>query len=154
MEYWAEVKAGNRQQFAVVVWVEAMYNICTLNSEPAYRNYLAEAILCAEDAKLGLPPSLLGADHEAAQKSQQLPCPSPADRRIRIVNLSRNGTMELLVINSTSGGINLDWEKSPVMSLSWYAADGRCISKPGEAASACVPARSWLRGLGQRTPGT
>ena len=154
MEYWAEVKARNRQQFAVVVWVEAMYNICTLNNEPAYRNYLAEAILCAEDAKLGLPPSLLGADHEAVQKSQQLPCPSPADHRVRIVNLSRNGTMELLVINSTNGDIDLAWEKSPASSLSWYTADGRCISKPGEVDPACVTARSWLRGTGQSSPDT
>jgi hypothetical protein len=147
MAYWAEVKAGNRQQFAVVVWVEAMYNMCTLSDKSEYRSFLADAILCAEDAGLGLPPSLLGADCEAVKKSQQRPCPSPQDQRIRIVNLSRNGMMELLVINGTSDDIRLKWDKPPNSSLSWHSAEGHRITKSHEDTTIYIPARGWLRGV-------
>ena len=148
MSYWAEVKAGNRQQFAVVVWVEAMYNMCTLSNEAAYRRYLAEAILCAEDAGLGLPPALLGADHEAVQKTHRIPCPSPVDPRLRVVNLSCGGKIEILVINSTAADLNLLWEKTPEYPLAWSTADGNTMATPEDDMPIVIPSRNWLLGQG------
>ena len=37
---------------------------------------------------LGLSPSLLGSDPEAVSSDQRIPCPSPSDRHLRVVNLS------------------------------------------------------------------
>ena len=146
MKYWAEVKARNRQQFAVVVWIEAMYNMCTLSNEPAYRRHLADAILCATEAGLGLPPALLGADHEAVQKKHRIPCPSPADSRLRVANLSCGGKMEILVINNQSTDLDLVWEKSPDRPLTWYTADNQNLANPESTAHSSIPAHGWLWG--------
>jgi hypothetical protein len=148
MKYWAEVKTGNRQQFAVVVWVEAMYNMCTLSDDPVYRRYLAEAILCAEDAGLGLPPALLGADHEAVQKTHRIPCPSPTDPGLRVINLSCGGRMEVLVINSSPADISLQWEKSPQYPLAWSTAHNHPLMAPDDGTAISVPSRDWLLGKG------
>lgn len=146
MKYWAEVKAGNRQQFAVVVWVEAMYNMCTLSKETSYRRYLADAIMCAEDAGLGLPPCLLGSDHEAVRK-QQVPCPSPADPRLRVANLSCDEKMEILVINSSAIDLDLMWEGPTDRSIAWYTADGQSIrTVPDEGSPLSIPSCGWIRG--------
>ncbi|MDH3947326.1 MAG: hypothetical protein OEU74_00030 [Gammaproteobacteria bacterium] len=146
MKYWAETKAGNPQQFAVVVWVEALYNMCTLNKEPAYRRYLAAAIMSAEDAGLGLPPSLLGSDHEAVKIKQRSPCPSPTDARLRIANLSCGDNMEFLVVNSTDTDLELTWEQNTVPTLSWITSDGQPVATAGGESPPCIPSRDWLWG--------
>jgi hypothetical protein len=146
MKYWAEVKAGNPQQFAVVVWVEALYNMCNLSREPAYRRYLAEAIMIAEDAGLGLPPSLLGSDHEAVKIKQRLPCPSPTDARLRVANLSCGDNKEFLVVNSADTDLKLAWEENTKYTMSWINSNGRPVSPPGDSSSLNVPSRDWLWG--------
>jgi len=123
-----------------------MYNMCTLRDDSAYRRYLAEAILCAEEAELGLPPCLLGADREVVQKSHHIPCPSPADNRLRIANLSREGKMEILVINGSVTDLSLEWEKSPDRSLSWCLTDSQNNPISDEDTPLSVPARGWLWG--------
>ena len=146
MKYWAEVKAGNPQQFAVVVWVEALYNMCNLSREPAYRRYLAEAIMIAEDAGLGLPPSLLGSDHEAVKIKQRLPCPSPTDARLRVANLSCGDNKEFLVVNSADTDLKLAWEENTKYTLSWISPNGQPAAPPGDSSSLSVPSRDWLWG--------
>jgi len=146
MKYWAEVKAGNPQQFAVVVWVEALYNMCNLSREPAYRRYLAEAIMIAEDAGLGLPPSLLGSDHEAVKIKQRLPCPSPTDARLRVANLSCGDNKEFLVVNSADTDLKLAWEENTKYTMSWISSNGRPATPSGDSSSLSVPSRDWLWG--------
>ena len=146
MKYWAEVKIGNPQQFAVVVWVEALYDMCTLSKEAAYRRYLAEAIMSAEDAGLGLPPSLLGSDHEVVRIKQRLPCPSPTDARLRVANLSCGDNKEFLVVNSTDTDLELAWEENTDYKLSWTTSDGQPVAAPGDSSSPYIPSRDWLRG--------
>ena len=146
MKYWAEVKAGNPQQFAVVVWVEALYNMCNLSREPAYRRYLAEAIMIAEDAGLGLPPSLLGSDHEAVKIKQRLPCPSPTDARLRVANLSCGDNKEFLIVNSADTDLKLAWEENTKYTLSWISPNGQPAAPPGDSSSLSVPSRDWLWG--------
>ena len=75
LEYWAEAKP---RHFSLVVWVEALYHLCTLKQDPAYRKILAEGIMHVLDAGLGVPPALLGADPEAVKTTE--PCPLPVTR--------------------------------------------------------------------------
>ncbi len=77
-------------------------------------------MLVLEDLKMGQPPSLLGANAEAVPVARQLPCPSPADARLRVANLGRRGAPELLVVNATDRSLPLDWEFAPVEPVPWH----------------------------------
>ena len=41
LKYWAESKP---RHFSLVVWVEALYHLCTLRQDPSYRRLLAEGL--------------------------------------------------------------------------------------------------------------
>jgi hypothetical protein len=140
LEYWAESK----QRQAVGYWVEALYYMCTLNRAEKYRHSLAEAILYADDVGLGLPASLLGGNPEAAKLSHQIPCPSPTEPRLRVANLSCNGTQEVLVVNCSSATLPCHWEEERSLHLTWTRADGHpagAKSRPLE-----IPPRGWVWG--------
>jgi hypothetical protein len=140
LQYWGEA----RQRQALGYWVDALYQLCTLAPEASYRRHLAEAMLAALDAGLGLPPSLLGANPEIVKSAERSACPSPRDVRLRIANLNRADRRELLVVNPTAAPIALAWEKDWDVGLAWTPADNR----PGSAGNAplSVPARGWLHG--------
>jgi hypothetical protein len=141
LQSWIETK----QRQALGYWVEALYHFCTLYPAREFRALLAEAMLIAEDAGLGLPPSLLGGNPEAVRLPQQAACPSPADARLRIANLARSGRIEILVVNCGAGSVTLAWEQPPSASLVWIAADGQAVDAPAKLAS-----RTWLSGQEQR----
>ena len=144
LKYWTEMK----QRQALGYWLEALYHLCTLGPAAEYRRYLAEAILIAEDAELGLPPSLLGANPEVVRPDERIPCPSPTDPRLRVANLSSRGTQEILVVNSSSTTIELAWQGDAVNGLAWSAADGRPV--PKATSPTLIPPRSWLLGTDGR----
>lgn len=141
LEFWAESKP---RQFSLVVWVEALYHLYTLRQNAVYRKRLAEGIMALIDTKLGLPPSLLGADPEAVNANQRTPCPSPADEYIRVANLSCNGGIEILVVNGTEVDRELTWEGNTKPTLTWLSADGEPL--PDGTAPLWVPSRTWLWG--------
>jgi len=138
LRYWVE--SGQRQ--ALGYWIEALYHLCSLKPEAVYRRHLAEGMLSALDAGLGLPPSLLGAHPEVVRPGERFPCPSPSDARLRVANLSRGGRREILVINPTRAPIELVWEGTSSDDLTWVAAG------PSTSADSrlLVPARGWLVG--------
>jgi hypothetical protein len=140
LQFWLESK----QIQPLGYWVEALYHLCTLDELPVYRAHLAEAMLCAEDAGLGLPPALLGADPEAVAPADQAACPSPRDSRLRVANLSGRARREFLVVNPAPEALALEWDAEPPAGVRWTPADDR----PADATSASlrVPARGWLRG--------
>lgn len=144
-KYWAESKPGNRQQFALVVWIEALCNLCTLSRDLTYRRYIAEAIICAVDNGLGLPPVTLGGNPEATKVHTQKPCPSPNDHHLRVANLSCEGHLELLVVNSSENNIDLIWQRYENYNLAWKDPNGQLITTANSKIS--VPPRSWLLGL-------
>jgi hypothetical protein len=144
-EYWVESK----QRQALGYWVDALYHLATLNPELSYRRHLAEAILSALDAGLGLPPSLLGAHPEAVKPAQRFPCPSPRDARIRVASLSCGGRLEILAVNPTNAAIELAWEGNPDIALTWVSADDRPIGTGSSPLS--VPPRGWLLGRAGRS---
>lgn len=142
VQRWMEL--GYRS-YAVGFWVEALCHACQLlPAEARYRQWLAEAVLLLEDAGMGLPPSVLGANGEAVPAHQQLPCPEPVAAALRIVNLGTRIAPELLVVNTGKAALALQWARPPQVPLAWHDAGGRPL-RPGSAA-AQVPARGWLWG--------
>jgi hypothetical protein len=141
LEYWAEAKP---RQFAIVTWVDALYHLCTLNPDQAYRRHLVQAMLKAQDLGLGLPPSLLGGDAEVAGRTGHQPCPSPANPALMIANLSRSKLTEILVVNPTGHGLELAWESGAINTLTWTDAAGQPL--PGTTSNLVVPGRSWIQG--------
>src|SRR6266550_1516340 len=140
LKYWTESK----QRQALGYWVEALYHLCAFSPAPKHRQYLAEAIMIAEDLGLGLPPSLLGANPEAARPDHRIPCPSPTDPRLRVANLSSGGKREILAVNCSSDAIELSWEGEAGHALTWSAADGQAI--PAGTSPIRVTPRGWLLG--------
>lgn len=135
---WRELKY---QKYALGFWAEALYHVCRLDPAPRWRAWLAEAMLDLEDLGMGQPPSLLGANAEAVAPADQLPCPSPADARLRVANLGQRGAPELVVVNTAAEPLPLAWEHAPAGPLAWRDAAGREFA-PG----ATIPPRAWLHG--------
>ena len=136
LETWTESK----QRQGLGYWAEALYHLCMLSASREHRAALAEALLIAGDAGLGLPPSLLGANPEAVHLADRVPCPSPIDARLRVANLSCGRRSELLVINPSTATIALMWDSPPREGLAWTDTKGQPAS-----ASALGP-RSWILG--------
>ncbi|MDX2419356.1 MAG: hypothetical protein QNK19_17995 [Xanthomonadales bacterium] len=141
LQLWAESKPRN---FSVVVWADALYQLCTLKQDAVYRRLLAEGIITIVDAGLGLPPSLLGADAEAVKTTDRVSCPSPTDRYLQVANLSCNGHIEILVINPSDVDRELQWEGNANLALSWTTVDGQSV--PAVNSSLCVHSRKWIWG--------
>jgi hypothetical protein len=142
LRYWIETK----QRQALAFWLEALFQICTLVPAREYRQYLAEAILICDDAELGMAPSTLGANPEAARPDDRMPCPSPTEPCLRVANLSRGGRREILVVNCSSDELGLAWQANASSALAWTSADDRPV--PAGESSTCVPPRGWLLGIG------
>ena len=141
LQLWAESRP---RHFSVVVWVDALYQLCTLRQDAAYRQLLAEGIMLIVDTGLGFPPSLFGADSEAVKITDRVPCPSPSDPQLKVANLSCNGRSEILVVNATDSDRVLTWESNKTQAVSWVTADGQPVST--ENSSLCVHARQWIWG--------
>jgi hypothetical protein len=120
LEFWREAD----QKQALGYWVEALYQLCERRDEVALRHHLADAMLFALDAGLGLSPSLLGANPEVVRRDERTPCPSPTDARLRIANLGRAGRREWLVVNPATVPIPLAWERDVAPGMAWSNAGG------------------------------
>lgn len=138
LERWREL---DYQKYALGFWAEALYHVCTVFPNAAYRHWLAEAMLVLEEMQMGQPPSLLGANPEAVPVLLQTPCPEPADQGLRVANLGRRGAPELLVVNAGTAPRPLVWARPPVEPVHFVDADGR---PAGDAP--VVPAGGWLWG--------
>jgi hypothetical protein len=148
MEYWSEAKP---RQFSIAVWIEALFHLCTIRPDQAYRCHLAHAMLKAQDLGLGLPPSLLGCDTEVVSRVEQQPCPSPSNPQLIVANLSSGKTTEIMVINPSSGGLELAWECNHIDALPWEDASGQPILDSDS--SLLVPRRSWILGRRDKLDG-
>jgi hypothetical protein len=148
-ERWKEFKG--KEDDSLGFWAEALYHHCLVKSDVLYRAWLAEAIMDLEDNGLGLSPSLLGANAEAITPAMQRPCPSPANSRIRLVNLSRGDFIELLVVNPSNQTIVLEWDTPPTDSMVWRGPDA--VLPQNSERGPDIPPRSWLFGVGDH-PGS
>lgn len=139
LQFWSEHET---RRFALVVWADALYQLCGLSGEPAPRRQLADTILRIEDTGLGLPPSLLGSDGEVVAREYRQPCPAPADPRLRVVNLSQASHTEILVVNPATEPVSLVWERMTLAPLFWVTSQDQPTSSP----SPVIPARGWILG--------
>jgi hypothetical protein len=139
LDHWGE---SRNRRFAIVVWADALYHLCTQDPSPEYRRLLADAMLRISALKLGQPPSLLGGDLEAVEPAHRIPCPSPLDQRLRVANLSCGGRREFLVVNPTKTAIACAWH-TPPQGIVW-AGEGHNTTH--SAAEPDVPAGGWLWG--------
>lgn len=140
---WAELKY---EKYALGFWAEALYHLCLLEpSVNIWRTWLAEAILLLEDTDQGLPPSLLGANAEAIPPADQVPCLLPGDERLRVVNLSRRGHLEWMVVNPRKVPLALTWgndtSTTAAASVAWHNGGGDPAVTDGP-----IPPRAWLWG--------
>ena len=97
LERWAEEE---RWRYALGFWCEALYHLCLLDrSGHRWRHRLAEAVVAAERAGVGVAPSLLGGNAEAVPPSAQRPTPSVDAEGLRLVNLCAEDGEEWLLVN-------------------------------------------------------
>lgn len=137
---WPEVKG---KEYAVGFWAEALYHACLLFPDHSFRVWLVQAVARLEVLELGLPPSLLGANSEAIPHRDQVPAPIVADPRLRIVNLSRKGAAEVLVVNASAENVRLQFVHNAPVGLAWHLGeDPEATSEPPDD----VPADGWLWG--------
>jgi hypothetical protein len=120
-------------------WAEGMLQLCVQHPLKEYRKWLASAVIDLTDAGLGLPPSLLGANSEIVSYDQALPCPSPADPRMRIINLSVHQKTEFLAINPAPDSVTLAFDSGVPEGIVWR------LPETGQPAQA-IPARGWVVG--------
>ena len=142
LRWWAEAR---QRHFAVVVFGEALYHLCLQKHDPLYRRQLVDAILCIEDLGLGLPPSSLGGNAETNRRPLTFRCPSPSACELRVIDLTSEGGIEVLVINPTRGPLEFTWENEWPAKVRWEYMDGS-IKSDNERWN--VPSRGWLWGRG------
>jgi hypothetical protein len=144
LERWPEITG---KEYALGFWAEALYHTCLARPAPEYRTWLAQAVVALEKCGFGLPPSLLGANGEAAHPRDQLPTPALEDARIRVVNLSRKGVVEVLLVNCSDEPVRPHILRNAPADVVWTAAVDPQESRelPPQ-----IPAGSWLwaRSLG------
>ena len=145
-ERWPEVKS---KEYAVGFWAEALYQICLIRPEAKYRALLAEAVMALEKHSLGLPPSLLGANGEAVPPQEQAPTPVLDDGRIRVVNLSQGGMIEVLLVNCASEAVRPQFLRNAPAGLAW--TNGTSTDKV-DGPPRDIPACGWFWGRSRNRP--
>jgi hypothetical protein len=145
MEKWAEL---DYERYALGFWCEALYQLAIGAADPKYREWLAEAVVLLERQRLGLPPSVLGANGEAVPRRWQVPTPLLACREVRVINLSRAGALEFMIVNASEEEIVWDGSGAPSSrgDLQWTDARGRPLAGP----SCRLPSSGWIRGFSER----
>ena len=130
-ERWGE---DRRTRYAYGFWAEALHRLALLDDDMGVRRRLAATLMRMAALNLGLPPGLLGGDRERGQPpgSALLRVPAP----LRIVDLSREGRPEYLVLNP--GREAVAWAPDTT-GLRWFDGEGRPV-----AASVLQPGRWWL----------
>lgn len=143
-ERWPEIEG---KEYALGFWAEALYHACLAFPDACYRAMLAEAVIALQKRNMGLPPSLLGANSEAVAPRDQAPTPDPDDERIRVVNLSRKGVAEVLLVNCSEVRVPLRFARNAPAGLVWTAGTGAqgADRPPHEVAPG-----EWLWGRGER----
>jgi hypothetical protein len=115
-ERWTEIDG---KEYALAFWAEALYHACLLYPDSRYRLWLAEAALALKYRKMGWPPSLLGANGEAVEPRHQVPTPLLDNAKIRVLNLSREGRVELLLVNCSEQPVEARFVRNAPQGLAW-----------------------------------
>lgn len=135
-QFWKE---DDRSKDTLAFWAEGLFMRCLRSDTAAHRNLLAQSIIDLIDAGLGLPPSLLGVNTEIATTSDLPASPSPADARVRIVNLSSQGKLKFLAVNTAHEPIPLQFDAKPSSTLRWTLSGSDHLEMQ-------IPSRGWVIG--------
>ncbi len=131
---WARWGEDRRTHYAYGFWAEALHRLALLDDDMGVRRRLAATLMRMETLRLGLPPGLLGGDRERGQPVGATFPPMPAP--LRIVDLSREGRPEYLVLNPAREPVA--WVPDTA-GLRWFDAEGRPVAE-----SILQPGRWWL----------
>ena len=144
---WSEIKG---KEYALGFRAEALYHACLVYPDAEYRASLAQAVIALESQGLGLPPSLLGANSEAVAPREQVPTPVVEDARIRVVNLSRKGAIEVLLVNCSNDPARSTIVRNTPPGVTWtVGADTEgTVTLPQE-----IPVGAWLWGRSLKKEG-
>lgn len=138
--WWAD---EHPRRFAIVVFAEALYQLCMLRPQVVHRHQLARVAIAVHDLGLAMPPSVLGGNSEITPARLQVACPSPTDARLIVINLGRHGHRELLVINPTKQPIDLRWEGEVQLAVTWTDGSDTPVESGRDLKLA---GRTWLVG--------
>ncbi|MEZ0154837.1 MAG: hypothetical protein AB9Q22_08050 [Candidatus Reddybacter sp.] len=90
---------SKKTRYALGFWAETLYHLCTIDTDPKYRQWLTDVLLDLDNNDLGIPPSILGGNMEAL--SAPLP-PIQAQltsSSVLVANLSLSSKTEFLLVN-------------------------------------------------------
>ncbi|MBS0174822.1 MAG: hypothetical protein JSR64_12365 [Nitrospira sp.] len=118
-------------------WAEGLFMECLRTRSSEHRRLLASAVIDLVDAGLGLPPSLLGSNMELIAPAKPVPTPSPADPRIRVINLSVGEQLEFIAVNIAHEPIPLAINAQPRGQWNWKLPQS-------EETATVIPARTWV----------
>lgn len=141
-ERWRELKG--KEDDSLGFWTEALYHLCIARPEFTFRKWLAESMIDATDAGIGLSPSVLGGNAEAVPPPMQTACPWPVDERLLVANLSRSPQrQEWLIVNPDRSARAVIWRTPPPQTqIVWRSSSGQ--HEQDSSALTSVPARGWL----------
>ncbi len=132
-ERWAEFRY---ERYAIGFWAECLVLLCHQDDSNETRNLLAEALVLLERLKMGLPPSALGANAEAVAPSNQFSMQFELPSSVRVANLSRGNTIELLLVNVGDASVRIENVPADFVSLN---GDGMRVSEP-----CTLQTRAWI----------
>jgi len=139
-ERWQEIKG---KEYAIGFWAEALYHACEAYAAPEYRKWLAQAVLTLHALQWGLPPSLLGANCEVVPHREQVPAPMMNDSRVSIVNLSRRGHLEFLIVNISLQPARPAFLRNAPKDLKWVSGSDFSQTHPEPPE---IPPQGWIWG--------
>lgn len=134
-EKWREKAAD---QYSIGFLVDALYQMCTLSPDWAWRTQLAAQVLVSQALDLGLTPSVLGQNREIAASAGDFP--RVADPRLRTLLIRCADGDEVMVINTSAEPVVLTWDRA-TRALHWLDAQGTPV-----ADEVALPAHGWRLG--------
>jgi hypothetical protein len=135
---WAEHTA---KAYGLGFWTESLYQAATLVFDMDVRRRLAESVIELSDRGMGLPPSVFGSNCEAIPPGQQIAFANWDIERLRVVNLSREGCLEALLVNIGDTPIARPFSGDFLTNALRFVDSG---GRPLSAEDRTIPPRDWI----------
>ncbi|MGA7802285.1 MAG: hypothetical protein WCC36_15920 [Gammaproteobacteria bacterium] len=138
-EQWAEKRP---KRYALGFWQEALYHICLLDPNAECRDRLAAAVCDGVENEVGMAPSLLGGNGEAVPAGEQAGRWLPTIAGLTMVDLSRHGAEEMLLVNTGSAPCEVNRIGDGRYWLDGELTRSSGVEEYGDMLK--VPSRGWL----------
>lgn len=137
--HWAEQPA---KRYALGFWQEVFYHLCLMDPGAEFRRGLAAAVCEAAKAGVGMAPSLLGANAEVVAPLEQVANWKGTESGLTMVNLSRKGVEEILLVNAAVDTVQLRSSSESQDLLSGEVSRSPDVRQSADKLS--VPAAAWI----------